>query len=56
MFTKDSQIVKDYVLLIQLGEKTIDDVPNFSNLRACVLEALAEAEANNSNAEENESV
>jgi hypothetical protein len=41
MFTENSKIVKDYVLLIQTGEKTIDDVPNYSNLREVVANVLA---------------
>lgn len=36
MFTKESKIVQDYVLLIRNGIKTIDDVPNYSNLREVV--------------------
>lgn len=42
MFTKESQIVKDYVLLINLGEKTVEDVPDFHNLRDYTIEVLAE--------------
>lgn len=41
MFTANSQIVKDYVLLIQKGIKTIDDVPDFQNLREVVSNVLA---------------
>ena len=40
MFNKDSKLVKDYVLLIQNGEKNIDDVPNFSNLKEVVASVL----------------
>ncbi|GEM_PF-1622580 len=42
MFTKESQIVKDYVLLIKLGEKTVEDVPDFHNLRDYAIEVLTE--------------
>lgn len=42
MFTKESQIVKDYVLLIKSGEKTIEDVPDFHNLRDFATEVLTE--------------
>jgi len=42
MFTKESQIVKDYVLLINLGEKTVEDVPDFHSLRDYAIEVLAE--------------
>lgn len=41
MFNENSKLVKDYVLLIQSGIKTIDDVPNFSNLREVVSNVLA---------------
>lgn len=41
MFTEASKIVQDYVLLIQNGLKTIDDVPNFQNLREVVAHVLA---------------
>lgn len=40
MFTTNNSIVKDYVLLIRSGEKTINDVPDFQNLRAVVSVAL----------------
>lgn len=40
MFTKDSKIVQDYVLLIQNELKTIDDVPDFQNLREVVSSVL----------------
>lgn len=40
MFNSDSSIVKDYVLLIKAGHKTIDDVPNYSNLKAVVLSEI----------------
>ena len=41
MFTEDSPLVKNYVLLIQNELKTIDDVPNFQNLREVVSDVLA---------------
>jgi len=41
MFTENSKLVKDYVLLIQKGLRTIDDVPNFSNLKEVVANVLA---------------
>ena len=41
MFTKDSGIVKSYVLLIQHGSRTIEDVPDYSNLREVVSSVLA---------------
>lgn len=44
MFNKESKIVKDYVLLIDNGLKTIDDVPDFSNLKAVVQEVLDKQE------------
>ncbi|MDQ0344213.1 hypothetical protein ACFFF5_10120 [Lederbergia wuyishanensis] len=40
MFNENSKIVQDYVLLIQNGLKTIDDVPNFHNLREVVSSVL----------------
>lgn len=42
MFTKDSKIVHDYVLLIRNGLKTIEDVPDFQNLREVVSHVLAD--------------
>lgn len=41
MFTANSRIVQDYVLLIRAGDKTIAQVPNFSNLREVVSDVLA---------------
>jgi hypothetical protein len=41
MFNEESKLVKDYVLLIQKGLKTIDDVPDYSNLRDVVSSVLA---------------
>lgn len=40
MFNADSKLVKDYVLLIQNGLKTIDDVPVYSNLKEVVADVL----------------
>ena len=40
MFNADSMIVKNYVLLIRKGLKTIDDVPDYSNLREVVSGVL----------------
>lgn len=41
MFTKDSILVQNYILLIEKGLKTIGEVPEFQNLREVVLDALA---------------
>lgn len=41
MFTENSKLVQDYVLLIRNGLKTIEDVPNFQNLREVVSNVLA---------------
>ena len=41
MFNENSKIVQDYVLLIQKGEKTVNDVPDYSNLREVVSNVLA---------------
>ena len=40
VFTPEMQIVKNYVLLINNGLKTIDDVPNLYNLREVVQGVL----------------
>lgn len=42
MFTADSQIVKSYILLINQGLKTIDEVPDLFNLREVVQQCLAQ--------------
>ncbi|MEC0092898.1 hypothetical protein [Paenibacillus macquariensis] len=42
MFTENSKLVKDYALLIQNGLKTINDVPNFQNLREVVSNVLTD--------------
>lgn len=39
-FTKDSQLVKGYVLLIVSNKMTYEEVPNLFNLREAVAEAL----------------
>lgn len=41
MFNENSKIVSDYVLLIKAGEKTIEGVPDFQNLREVVSIVLA---------------
>lgn len=40
VFTKDSRIVQDYVLLINKGFKTMDEVPNLFNLKEVVQQCL----------------
>ena len=40
MFTEESKLVKDYVLLIENNLKTIDDVPDFQNLKEVVRNVL----------------
>ncbi len=39
-FTKDSALVRSYVLLILAGKMTYEEVPNLFNLRDAVAEAL----------------
>lgn len=39
-FTKDSQIVKSYVLLILADKMPYEEVPNLFNLREAVAEVL----------------
>jgi len=39
-FTAESQLVKNYVLLIQQGLKTYEDVPNLYNLKEVVQQCL----------------
>ncbi len=41
IFTQESQIVKNYLLLIQEGIKTADDVPNIYNLKEVVQQCLS---------------
>ncbi|MFT9848525.1 hypothetical protein [Aneurinibacillus sp. REN35] len=40
IFTKESPVVQAWVRGIQSGGKTIEEVPNLSNLRSVVAEAL----------------
>jgi len=40
VFTAEMQIVKNYVLLIQNGIKTMADVPNLYNLREVVQSVI----------------
>lgn len=40
MFTVKSKIVQDYVLLIRIHKKRLEDVPNLSNLQDMVQLAL----------------
>lgn len=41
MFNENNKLVQDYVLLIRSGIKTIEDVPNFQNLREVVANVIA---------------
>lgn len=41
MFNENSKLVQDYVLLIKNGLKTIEEVPNFQNLREVIKNVLA---------------
>lgn len=43
MFDEYSKIVRDYVLLIRVGEKELSDVPDFQNLRKVVSDVLAKS-------------
>lgn len=43
-FTKESRIVKDYLLLIRKGYKVLKDVPNLFNLIEVIELCLAEQE------------
>jgi len=40
MFNKDSKLVQDYALLIKNGLKTIEEVPDFQNLREVVSNVI----------------
>jgi predicted DNA-binding ArsR family transcriptional regulator len=40
-FTRDSRIVRSYVILILAGEMTLEEVPNIYNLREMVALVLA---------------
>lgn len=48
-FTKDSQIVKQQVLLVRTDRMTRDDVPDLFNLRKVVLGVLDEVESEDEN-------
>ena len=41
MFDENSKLVQNYVLLIKSGFKTINDVPDFQNLREVVSSVIA---------------
>lgn len=40
VFTSESQTVKNYVLLINEGERTLEDVPILFNLKEVVAQCL----------------
>lgn len=46
MFNKDSIVVQAWVNTILKGDKTIDDIPNLSNLIGIVIPIVEEVEAN----------
>lgn len=48
-FTKDSQLVKDYVLLINNKKMMIDGVPNLFNLKEVVQDVLDNQTDTNNN-------
>lgn len=48
-FTKDSQIVKQQVLLVRTKRMTKDDIPDLFNLRKVVLGVLDEIESEDEN-------
>ena len=48
-FTKDSQIVKQQVLLVKTKRMSRDDVPDLLNLRKVVLGVLDEIESEDEN-------
>lgn len=41
MFNAESPIVKSYVLLIKSGTRTIEQVPDYANLKEVVLSVLS---------------
>ena len=41
MFTKESRIVQDYALLIKEGKRTLEQVPDYQNLREVVSDVLS---------------
>ena len=48
-FTKDSQLVKDHVLLRNNGRMTLDEVPNLFNLKEVVQDVLTNQTNTNNN-------
>lgn len=48
-FTKDSQIVKQQVLLVRTNRMAKDDIPDLFNLRKVVLGVLDEIESEDEN-------
>ena len=48
-FTKDSQIVKQQILLVRTNRMTKDDIPDLFNLREVVLGVLDEVESEDEN-------
>lgn len=42
-FTTESQTVKNYVLLIKEGKRTIEDVPPIYNLKEVVIQCLEQS-------------
>lgn len=48
-FTKDSQIVKQQVLLVRTNRMTKDEIPDLFNLRKVVLGVLDEIESEDEN-------
>ena len=49
IFSKDSQLVKDYVLLINNNKLRAEDVPNLFNLKEVVQDVLANQTNTNNN-------
>ena len=48
-FTKDSQIVKQQILLVRTNRMTKDDIPDLFNLREVVLGVLDKIESEDQN-------
>lgn len=46
MFTTESVVAKTWANAVIEGEKTLEEVPNLSNLRVIVSEIMEEAETN----------
>lgn len=44
-FTKDSSLVKSYVVLILAEKMTIDEVPNLFNIKEMVIAVLTDDQA-----------